>query len=53
MEKNTALRAENRKMQKMFHTRTRYEKMVVAFLFKCHYLIRNALVKEVFSHVKN
>lgn len=53
MEKNTALRAENRKMQKMFYTGTKYEKMVAAFLFKCHYLIRNALVKEVCSHVKN
>lgn len=53
MAKNTALRAEDSKRKKMFCTGIRYEKMVAALLFKCHYLIRNALVKEVCSYVKN
>lgn len=53
MAKNTALRPEDSKRQKMFHIGIRHEKIVAALLFKCHYLIRNALVKEVCSYVKN
>lgn len=39
MAKNTALRAEDSKRKKMFHTVIRHEKMAAALLFECHYLM--------------